>query len=167
MQVDQNTVVTLGYVLKDDQGNVMQSSDLDAPIEFIVGHGMVLSGLEDAVLGLHEGEKLDVVLPPEQAYGFHDPRKVQVLPADYFGNEAVSVGDQFQINTGSMSEILKIIDVKDDSIVIDYNSILAGARLNFSLHITQLRKATELERMSGLDVKDPCGKANKIPLIQN
>ena len=70
MQVDQNTVVTLDYILKDDQGNVMQSSDLDAPIEFIVGHGMVLSGLEDAVLGRHEGEKLDVVLPPEQAYGF-------------------------------------------------------------------------------------------------
>ncbi|PCI46261.1 MAG: peptidylprolyl isomerase [Moraxellaceae bacterium] len=167
MRVDQDTVVTLNYVLKDDQGKVMQSSEIDAPIEFIVGQGMVLSGLEEAVLGRQMGEKLEVTLSPEQAYGLHDPRKVQVLPSDYFGNEAVSVGDQFHINTGSMNEILKVIDVKEDRIVIDYNSMLAGARLNFSLHITQLRKATKLELKNGLDIEDPCGKTNKIPLVQS
>lgn len=165
MRIDENAVVTLDYVLKDDQGKVMQSSAQGEPIEFIVGQGNVLSGLEDAVKGRATGDEFDVTLSPEQAYGFHDPNKVQVLPKDYFGEEAVEVGDQFYVNTGAVNELLKVIEVKENEITIDYNSMLAGARLNFSLHVIQVRSATEREMRDGLHYEDPCGAANKISLV--
>ncbi|PCJ17281.1 MAG: peptidylprolyl isomerase [Gammaproteobacteria bacterium] len=164
MLAEKNSVVTLTYVLRDDQGKVLEESGNN--LTFVVSQGAVLKGLEEAVLGFGVDSTIAVTLSPEQAYGFHDPKKVQVLPKDYFGAEPVRVGDQFYVDTNAGSEILKVMEVNEEHIVIDYNSMLAGARLNFLINVIHIRKATDIELEKGIKYTDQCEKTNKIALVQ-
>ena len=80
MRIEKNRVVTLHYTLRDEQGAVIDTSEGRAPLTYLHGKGNIIPGLEQALAGKEAGEKLDVSVAPEQAYGVRDERLVQVLP---------------------------------------------------------------------------------------
>ena len=87
--IQNDTVVHLHYVLTDGDGKELDRSHGDEPLTYLHGHGNIVPGLEEALLGKQVGDALDVVVPPEKAYG---PRngKQQKVPRSAFS--AASAG---------------------------------------------------------------------------
>lgn len=166
MKIVNDCVVRLHFTLKDDLGRVIQSSWQTQPIEFIVGKGNVLVGIEESLLGKQKGDEYLLTVPPEKAYGEHDPRKVQQLPKDFFAEQEVRIGDQFNVRTETGVETLKIIDINGENIIIDYNHAMAGARLNFQLKVEAVRFASKEELEKGQIHSDECEHSNRIQLKQ-
>ena len=69
MKVGKDKVVLMHYTLKNDAGDVIDSSDGGDPLPFLQGHGNIIPGLESALEGSKAGDKLDVSIKPEEAYG--------------------------------------------------------------------------------------------------
>ena len=77
MQVVRDAVVAIHYTLKNDAGEVLDSSDGGEPLAYIQGGGNIIPGLEEALEGRGVGDKLDVSIPAEKAYGAHEPGLIQ------------------------------------------------------------------------------------------
>lgn len=135
------------YTLKDDQGNLIDSSEGKAPLTYIHGNGMLISGMEEGVEGKIKGDKLSLSIPPEKGYGNHNPEYVQDVPRAQFPADVdIQVGMQFNASgeAGQVQPVL-VTEVKDDSITIDGNHELAGVNLNFNVEIMEVREATAEE----------------------
>ena len=84
MNIADDCVVTLAYTLRDDAGEVLDSATAAEPFAYLHGRRGVIAGLERELTGHASGDKLDVSLAPEDAYGEHNPARVQVVPRDRF-----------------------------------------------------------------------------------
>jgi FKBP-type peptidyl-prolyl cis-trans isomerase SlyD len=150
MKIVENTVVTLEYVLKDDSGEILDSSDGE-PLEYLHGHGQLVPGLERELEGKTSGDSLNVKVPPEDAYGEHDPERVieverNELPEDLtpeIGMELSTEGPDGEPLT------MWVTEVSDDTVILDGNHPLAGQTLHFSIEVRSVRAATEEELSHG------------------
>ncbi len=146
MQVKKNTVVTIDYTLKDDEGNILDTSKGRKPLKYLHGNGNLIPGLEKAIEGKEKGVSFHVVVKPEEGYGVFNKELVQELSKDLFeDSENLQVGMQFQAQTEEGSFILTIVEVKANSVVVDGNHPLAGKNLNFDIDILDVREATQEE----------------------
>lgn len=144
--IDNDLVVSFHYTLKDDQGNIIDQSAEGHPLPYLHGHGNIIPGLENALLGKSVGDKLSVHVPAAQAYGEYNPDLVDTVPADMFqGVENIEVGMQFQAQTDHGVQIVTVKAVEGDQIVVDANFPLAGQDLNFDVEIVEIREATAEE----------------------
>lgn len=150
MQVSENKVVSIHYTLRNDAGEVIDSSAGRAPLRYLHGVGNIIPGLEKALEGKTSGDRVDVNIAPEEAYGERDESLVQVVPRSAFeGVEEIEPGMQFQAQTPAGRQILTVVEVQDDRVVVDGNHPLAGETLHFSVEITEVREATEEELAHG------------------
>jgi FKBP-type peptidyl-prolyl cis-trans isomerase SlyD len=95
VHIEKNRVVTLHYTLRDEQGNVIESSTGRVPLSYLHGKGNIIPGLEQALAGKAAGDKVDVTVAPAQGYGPRDERLVQVIPRNRFsGGEGLAAGMQ-------------------------------------------------------------------------
>lgn len=146
MQVKENHVVQIDYTLTNNQGQVLDSSNGKQPLAYIHGHGQIIPGLEQALEGKAAGDKFDVTIPAEQAYGEHRPDLVQQVPASAFaGVEKVEPGMRFQAETDQGPIPVTVTAVTDEAVTVDANHELAGQELNFAVKIEAVRAATETE----------------------
>jgi len=129
--------IRMDYTGRLENGEVFDSSVGRQPLEFTVGQGQLIPGIEKAVLGMQTGERKTVTLSPEEAYG---PRRddliVEVplskIPPDLNPEE----GMQLQMTDQQGGTIPAVIfEVLDDSIRIDINHPLAGKTLIFDMQI--------------------------------
>ena len=96
MLVSAQKVVYIRYTLTSEEGEVIDSSEGHAPLAYIHGHGNIIPGLENALLGKAAGDKIKVTIPPEDAYGPRDEDLIQTVPIDAFhGVEEILPGMQF------------------------------------------------------------------------
>lgn len=72
-----NQVVTIQFKLKDDEGNVIDSSYGHEPLAFISGHGHILPKLKAGIATMLLNTKKTIVLSAEDGYGHYDQDKVQ------------------------------------------------------------------------------------------
>lgn len=143
MKVKHNMVVTFDYTLRDDEGNILETSKGRQPLKYLHGNGNLLPGLEKALEGKQKGDVVEVRLTPEEGYGHVDESLIQEVPRDLFDDpENLEEGMQFQANTENGSYILTIKEVKDDTVVVDGNHPLAGKNLHFEIKILDVREAT-------------------------
>src|SRR4051794_22505909 len=84
MQVAKEKVVSIDYTLTGDTGQVLDSSQGRAPLEYLHGAGNIIPGLETALEGKNQGEQVKVSVPAPQAYGERDERMVQPVPRSAF-----------------------------------------------------------------------------------
>ncbi|GAB4115605.1 MAG: peptidylprolyl isomerase [Wenzhouxiangellaceae bacterium] len=146
MQVKENHVVQIDYTLTNNEGQVLDSSNGKQPLAYIHGHGQIIPGLEQALEGKAAGDKFDVTIPAEQAYGEHRPDLVQQVPASAFaGVEKVEPGMRFQAETDQGPIPVTVTAVTDEAVTVDANHELAGQELNFAVKIEAVRAATETE----------------------
>ncbi len=150
MQIANNKVVYIHYTLKNDAGDTLDSSDGGAPLAFLHGSGGIIKGLESALEGKSSGDKLEVVVEPEEGYGASHPEAIQQVPKSAFqGIDDLAVGMRLQAETADGAVPIKVTAIEDDIVTIDANHELAGERLHFAVSVESVRDATEEEISHG------------------
>jgi len=149
MKIGKDKVVLMHYTLKNDAGDVIDSSDGGDPLPFLQGHGNIIPGLESALEGSKAGDKLDVSIKPADAYGERMKDAIQEIPKSALkGIDEVKVGMQLQSQDQDGNPFLvTVTKIEDDKITVDANHPLAGQTLHFSVSIESVRKA-EAEELS-------------------
>ena len=146
MQIADNTVVIIDYTLKDDAGNILDSSN-DGQFAYLHGANNIIPGLENALTGKSSGDKIDVTVSPAEGYGERNDNMVQAVPRDMFdSDQEIQVGMQFHAQSpqGDMI-VVTVTDIDGDDITVDGNHPLAGKNLNFDVKVVDVREATSEE----------------------
>ena len=152
MAIEQNSVVSMQYELKDVQsGEVLDSNLGSAPLSFILGKGHIIPGLETEIAKLAEGEKADITVAAADAYGEYDAEAVQTLPKEQFAGIELAEGMTLygQGENGQTAQVV-VKSFTDDEVNIDFNHPLAGKELLFSIELVEVREATADEILSGV-----------------
>ena len=146
MQIGDQKVVTLHYILTDNEGRVIDKSD-DGSFAYLHGASNIIPGLENALSGKSAGEELTVSVSPEDAYGARDEAMLQQVPKNMFEDtNQIAVGTQFHAQ-GPNGEMLvvTVMEVQEEHVLVDGNHPLAGVDLNFDVKIIEVRDASEEE----------------------
>ena len=150
MQISDQSVVSFHFTLKDDEGEVLDSSAGSEPLTYLHGTGNIIPGLENALVGKKVGDKFDVTLTPEQGYGARDEKLVQKIPKNQFPDpDKLEEGMQFQINGPQGPLMLTVQEVTDNDVIVDGNPELAGETLHFNIEVTEIRAASAEELEHG------------------
>ncbi|PJZ69462.1 peptidylprolyl isomerase [Leptospira perolatii] len=141
-------VVTFHYTLKDKDGNLIDSSEGSHPLSYLEGGGQIISGLEDEIKNLKDGDKKIIPVSADKAYGVRNPDLVFDVPKSQFPqDEELQVGMMFQ--TDEPETIYTITEIKAETIMVDGNHPLAGVDLVFDVQIITTREATDEEVSHG------------------
>jgi FKBP-type peptidyl-prolyl cis-trans isomerase SlyD len=152
MQVAKNAVVIIDYTLKNNEGQVLDSSKSEGrePLAYIQGAGGIIPGLEKALEGKNAGDAVQVTIPPEEAYGQRNDKLVNAVPKAAFGNNPIVVGAQFRTqDKQGHQHVVTVTKIEADTVTVDANHPLAGVTLNFDVTIKDVRQATEEELAHG------------------
>jgi len=152
MSIEINKVISIEYNLVDaDTKEQLDSNVGGQPLEFISGKGQIIQGLEDKLIEMNVGDKSDVLVEPEQAYGEYKDEAVQVLPKEQFAGIELTEGMSLY-GTGENGETVQVLvkGFTEDEVTIDYNHPMAGKKLLFSVQVLAERAATEDEVTSGM-----------------
>lgn len=155
MPIKENQVLTIHYILKDADGEVLDSTyeDEEGPMEFLTGHDEILPKLEAAILTMTKGSKKKVVLAPEDAYGDYDPENIEVVKKDELPEDI-----ELEIGTELIAEVdddedaeatCTISQIEGDEVTLDFNHPLAGQSLYFEVELLDMREATPEELAHG------------------
>ena len=147
MQITDNHVVSMNYTLKNDEGIVIDTSENRDPLQFIMGQGMIIPGLETAIKGKQTGDEISVSLAPSEGYGDYDESNIIAVPTSQFqeGTDiTVGMHVQAQRPDGDV-QILIIKEINGEEVTLDANHPLAGQTLHFTVQIESVRAATEEE----------------------
>jgi FKBP-type peptidyl-prolyl cis-trans isomerase SlyD len=147
--VQSNSHVTVEYSLRDDDGELLDASDVEggSPIEYVHGYGQLVPGLETALAGLHPGDEREVVVPASAGYGERDEELMMEVDKSELPDPAkVAVGDELVAESDDGDEIaMQVVELKTDVVVVDANHPLAGMTLHYKVKIVAVRDATEEE----------------------
>lgn len=145
MKIARERVALFHYTLKNDAGEILDTSEGEAPMAYLHGEHNIVAGLENAMEGKEAGNKFEVSVEPAEAYGEYDESLVQPVPRDQFGDHPVEVGNQFHADTAIGPRVVTVVAVHDDQVVIDANHSLAGENLHFKIEIVEVREASREE----------------------
>ena len=149
MEIVKNTVVTLDYTVRDTQGNVVD--DGAQPLVYLHGgYDGIFPVLEEALHGKKMGEKLQLKLQPDDAFGDYDESLVLVEERALFP-DTIEVGMAFERvgEDGEDDMIFRVTDIEGDKVVVDGNHPLAGEALVFDVTIAEVRAASAEEVTHG------------------
>ncbi|NOY05243.1 MAG: peptidylprolyl isomerase [Chlorobi bacterium] len=139
-KIKSGDTVRIHYTGRTDDGVEFDSSAGKEPLEFTVGEGEIIPGLEKGVLDMELGEKKTITVPADDAYGMYNeelriPVARELLPPDldpFIGLELV-----MNMQDGSTFPV-RVVEVKDASITVDANHPLAGENLTFDLEVVDI-----------------------------
>lgn len=126
-----------------------------AHMEFVTGYNQVIPGLERRVIGLSQGDKAEIIVPPEEGFGEYDPDLIQEKTFAEFpegrnleeGRWVRATNPQHRVTFGYL-----VLEKKPDRIVLDYNHPLAGKALIYQVNVAEVREANREE----LEILRPC-----------
>lgn len=137
------------YTLRDAQGRMLDTSRGAEPMGCVEGGGQIIDGLEAELRAMQPGERRQVVVPPERAYGLRDAALVQHVPRARLPVDELKVGDQFQTGPDRHAPVVTVRGIEGDQVLLDANHPLAGQHLHFDVELVAARPATaEEQRMS-------------------
>ncbi|GJM04040.1 MAG: peptidyl-prolyl cis-trans isomerase [marine bacterium B5-7] len=150
MQLTKDKVANINYTLKDKDSNVMDEST-DGKFTYLHGAKNLIPALEDALEGKESGDKVNVVVAPENAYGPRDDQKIQRVPRKMFPvDQELAVGMPFSSATPDGTAVNVVITaIEETEVVIDGNHPLAGVELHFDIEVIGVRDATKEELEHG------------------
>ena len=150
MNISKDSVVTMNYTLKNDAGEVMDTSAGREPLVYLHGVGGLIPGLEKELEGKAADDKLNVIIAPEDAYGTRKDDLLKVVSKDGFqGDEELAVGMRVQLDTEQGPVIAEISDIADNDVTLDLNHPLADMTLHFDVEVLEVREATTDELSHG------------------
>ena len=136
----QGDTVHIHYTGRLEDGTVFDSSEGQAPLQFVLGTGYVIPGIEKAVEGMSVGDQVSTNIPPEHAYGERAEELVLSVGTHQFpGDGTPDVGERFTMTTGDGQQMLvTVTGVESESVEIDANHPLAGKSLTFDLELVKI-----------------------------
>ena len=149
MKVQKDSVVTIDYIVTDEENRVLDTTNDQDSLQVLIGHGAIIEGLEEALIGHEAGDRVDVTVAPEKAYGIRDSALVQTVDKSMFGDMELHIGDSFLADTDAGQKPIFIKSVSGDDVVLDGNHPLAGLTLQFHVDVIDVREATESEISHG------------------
>ena len=154
MAIEANQIVSLEYEVRDDE-KVVDSNIGGAPLVFMFGKGQIIPGLENGIVNMAIGEKADVLVKAEDAYGVHNPEAKQEVPKDQFAGIELEVGMSLygQGEDGGTVQVV-VQEIGEENVIIDFNHPLAGKDLMFSVTINNVRDASAEEAMTGIPAEN-------------
>lgn len=146
MQLTKHKVATINYTLTDKDENVLDQS-LDGSFTYLHGANNIIPGLEKALDGKEAGDKVSVVVEPEDAYGERSLEKIQRVPRERFpADMELKEGMQFQASSADgIPVVIAITAVEADEVVVDGNHPMAGKQLHFQVELVDVRNASDEE----------------------
>jgi FKBP-type peptidyl-prolyl cis-trans isomerase SlyD len=150
MKIGNGTVVDLDYKLHLGDGQIVDQSEGE-PLSYLHGEGNIVPGLEQALEGLDVGDRRQVVVAPGEGYGDHDPRGVQEVAREAFpeGFEP-KPGMQLVAESPEGEPVQFVVkEVRDQTVIVDFNHPLAGKTLHFDVTVRGVRAATDEEKQHG------------------
>jgi FKBP-type peptidyl-prolyl cis-trans isomerase SlyD len=150
MTIAQDQVVSIHYTLRDDAGEVIDSSAQGEPLSYLHGHGNLIPGLERELTGRKAGDRLQVKIPPADGYGEYDRELVQRVPRRALkGIADVKIGMRLQAQAAEGTRAVTVTQLTGDLVTLDGNHPLAGKNLNFEVEVAGVRPATAEELAHG------------------
>lgn len=161
MAIEENQIVSIEYEVSDGE-KVVDSNVGGMPLVFMFGKGQIIPGLENAIANMSIGEKAEVLVKAEDAYGEYEAEAKQEVPKDQFAGIDLEIGMALygQGEDGGTVQVI-VKEIGDENVIIDFNHPLAGKDLSFIVSINNIREASAEEAMSGIPVEnqqdDCCG----------
>jgi FKBP-type peptidyl-prolyl cis-trans isomerase SlyD len=151
MRIEDGRVVSLDYLVRLGNGQVVETSMGKNPIEYLHGGGQILPALERALEGLREGEQAAFSIPPEEAYGQRKDDNLVTLPRSIFPDDIDLEPGMCLLAraSGGQSYPITLREVRDDAVLADLNHPLAGEQLFFQVTIRTVRRAGNEEIFTG------------------
>jgi len=148
VKVEPNKVVSFHYTVSDGGAEPVASSrERGEPLTVLIGHGNIIPGLEQALIGREPGERFEVSVAPADAYGERRANFTQRVPKKYFQNPgALRPGMSTVLNTREAGPRMVVVHKIGSSVIdVDLNHPLAGKTLAFDVEIVDVRDATPEE----------------------
>ena len=139
-QVKTGDKVRIHYTGTLADGSVFDSSDGREPLEFTVGSGQIIPGLDAALPGMEVGEQKTVTVAPEQAYGEVNPDARHAVPREQVPeNVPLDVGTMLELRTPEGQAMpVQVVEVTEEQVTLDANHPLAGKELTFAFSIVEI-----------------------------
>jgi peptidylprolyl isomerase len=139
-QAQHGDTVKIHYTGTLEDGTVFDSSEGHDPLEFTLGSGQVIVGFEEAVTGMGSGEKKQVTIPADKAYGQRNEEMVIQAPRDQVPPDiSPEVGQQLQMaGPGGETVIVRVVEITDEHVTLDANPPLAGKDLTFDIELVAI-----------------------------
>ena len=148
--VQDGVVVSMEYSLHVE-GELLDTSDGQGPLQFLVGYGNVIAGLESEMMGMKIGDSKDVVVQPEDGYGeFDDDAFMNVPKKDFPQDMPLEVDAELTVrDEEGHARYARVDSIEGDTVRLDFNHPLAGAELHFNVKVVALREPSEEELEHG------------------
>ena len=164
VEIAKDAFVVLEYTLRLEDGSYLKGENEPASLNFVVGYDQLLPGLERRLLGLNQGQQVDIVVPAREAFGEYDPALVKEKsfdehpPARDFevGKWIMASNEDYKV---SYTYFVKA--KTDAAAILDYNHPLAGKDLYYHIDIVHVREASldELEQLRPCEFQKQPGAA--------
>ena len=149
-KIEKETVVTMAYSLTSE-GEIIDSTEDGESLVFIQGFGSIIPGLEQQLYGMVEGEKKNIFVTHQDAYGTYDVDQIVPIPLSEFPDELdlePGLVLEMKDNDGDIV-FAKVVSIGKSRVKMDFNHPLAGIDLDFEVSILALREATTTELEQG------------------
>lgn len=128
--------VAFEFTLTLDDGSVVQSNKGGEPMTYVHGENQILPALEQQLEGLEVDEQKAVKLSAEDAYGDVKEEAFQEVPAAQIPEDARRVGAQ--LSAQGYNGAIRVAEVKEETVVLDFNHPLAGQDLTFDIRVVSI-----------------------------
>ena len=146
MKIENDKVVSIHYTLTEVGGDLLDASEGQEPLTFLIGHGNIINGLEDALLDKEIGDKFELTIKPEDAYGPRQDEAIQSIPLTAFEDvEDLDIGMRFHLQTDQGPAPVTVTHIEDGMVTIDPHHAFAGKTLHFAVQIVDIRDASSDE----------------------
>lgn len=136
-QASKGDTVRLHYTGRLSNGTVFDTTSDSDPLQFTIGQGEVIDGVDQAVIGMEEGQQKTVTVTPEQGFGEHNAALKQTISRNELPGE-IKVGDRLRAVQGDREIQVWVSELRDDEAVVDANHPLAGQTLTFELELVSI-----------------------------
>jgi peptidylprolyl isomerase len=140
-KVKNGQFVQVHYTGRLEDGTVFDSSEGRLPLEFQAGGGNVISGFDEAVIGMKLDEEKQISLTKDQAYGDLREDLKRQFPTAMLKGEEVKVGQELWFNSPRGPVNGKVLDIDAENFTVDFNHPLAGRNLRFSIRVVGISDA--------------------------
>lgn len=134
--------VRVNYTGRSEDGQVFESSVGMVPFTFTIGAGEVIKGFEDAIIGMQPGERKKITIEPEDGFGLYEEDLVLEIPKSGLPTDLIlQVGTDFEMEDDQGNVLpAVVVEILDDSILIDANAPLAGKRVIYDIELLDILK---------------------------
>lgn len=143
LPVDKGTRVTLNFALRFTDGEVIDTTFGKQPATLEIGDDNLPENFEAYLIGMKAGETATYDVPPEKAFGQHNPSNVQMFKrSDFSADMVLDPGVMISFADARQQELPGVVEhVEGDQVTIDFNHPLAGRTLVFEVEIIDVEPA--------------------------